>query len=264
MVSGESISVGIDQFKLEVVQAEVFPVYWINTPDYAAGFRAAKATPEEMQAEVDRIVQHCESVDENINVRDAGSARNFLYRNQIGLDCSAFVYHLVDRVLLADGRESLQHSLFVPRNSVISAASKDSWHDEHELTRSEAAELPEMVPLDWVCDTFKKEPVFQTNVARLCSAESSDGIEDLRSVVPGDLVYMTKSGKSKHVAIVTQVDGNEWEVWDSYREDDGYGGIMPHRVQITDPNAVLQDQKWTNFDKSRYDEFSVRRLKALS
>jgi hypothetical protein len=255
MVSAELLASNIEQFRLNVATQQVMPVYWINTPDYANGFKGAKGSPEELQAEIDRIIEHCQSVPEEINVNDTESARNFLYRNQVGIDCSAFVYHLIDKTLKSERDESFRKYLYVPKEGVITASTKDSWRVEHELTPTEIAELPPQVPLEWVCKTFNKEPASQVNVARLCNDEASSEVAELEEAQPGDLVSMKKNGKPKHVGVIVKTDGKEWEVWDSYREDAGYGGIMPHIVKIIGDDVV----HWSKFDANRYEGFIIRR-----
>ncbi len=258
MITSEVLRKKVEDFKLEVLDWKVFPVYWINTPDFGRGFLGAKGSPEQMQKEVARIIKASSNADEEINVVNAGSARNFLYRNQIGIDCSGFVFHLLSKSIGGTGR--LVDTLFVPRDTVIAASEKDSWKRVRELSDKDKRRLPEMVPMEWVCNTFSKEPQFLTNVKSFSSDETSAIVTDYSEVTVGDIVIMEKKGRYKHMGIVTDVNGMEWEVWDSYREDDGYGGVRRHEVEIVNPSLSLNLQHWTDFDTTRYDAYSVRRL----
>lgn len=255
----EALYEGIALFELDVNAYGVMPPYWINTPDYSNGFKGAKGSPEDMQGEVNRIVSECLEVDEAINVYDEESARNFLYRNQVGIDCSGFAYHLIDRVVEGNLGNSFSDYLFIPKEGVVAASKKETWRSAYDLTASEASNLPPMVPLNWVCETFEKEPASQVNVARLCNDAASAEVPDFYDIQAGDLIQMKRDGKSKHIGIVAEAAGNEFTMWDSYREDRGYGGIRPHSIKIIDASLPLETQKWLDFETTRYDEFIIRR-----
>ena len=149
------------------------------------------------------------------------------------------------------------------KKELIQAATKDSWKDEHILTDDEIANLPAQVPLRWVCTIFNKEPASQVNVARLCNDMGSVAVASLVEVQSGDLIAMGKNSKSKHVAIVISVEDNSIEIWNSYREDASYGGIMSHQIRIIDKDAPIEEQSWLGFDLRRYENFAIRRPKAF-
>ncbi len=263
MLTPEVLRTGIDQFELTVNDVEVMPVYWIITPDYGDGFKGAKGTPEDMQGEVIRILANCAEISEEVNVTSVNSARNFLYRNQIGIDCSGFVFNLFTRALESQGQESYAKSLYVPKPAIVQASTKESWRVEHELTAGELEDLPHQVPLEWVAKTFNKDLASQVNVARLCNDAASVAVPHLCETQPGDLIAMSKNGKSKHVAMVVEADDGLIEIWDSYRDDESYGGVMGHEIQIRDKTLPIEAQTWSDFDVSRYDNFAIRRPKAL-
>lgn len=264
MLTAEALRTGIEEFQLNVNGIEVMPVYWIIAPDYSDAFKGAKGTPEAMQSEVDRVLARCAEVSEEVNVRTVNGARNFLYRNQIATDCSGFGFNLLDRVTESEGLGSYADTIFVPRKAIIEASVKESWRVEHELTPDEIADLPTQVPLKWVSETFNKDLASQVNVVRLCNDAASIAVSHLCEVQPGDLIAMSKNGKSKHVAVIVEADDDLIEIWDSYRDDESYGGIMSHEIQIRDTNLPIESQTWTQFDTGRYDSFAIRRPKALT
>ncbi len=134
-------------------------------------------------------------------------AKEFNYK---GIDCSGFIYYVLDRTYLDTLGKSLMSDLSVPKEHVLNGARNlDEWKVAYELSDSEAATLADDVPMTWVVDTFKRKPVNLCRVAGLTSDYSSVEVE-LKNARIGDIVSMKREDDPiPHAGIITSVDKHQ-------------------------------------------------------
>jgi len=220
-----------------------------------------KTSPEELKRSADYIVSlYPGSTAEEIRqklVEGSLPKKEFNYK---GVDCSGFVYHVMHAIYQKVLNKELMDDLSVPKKDVLNGALKfDEWKSAYPLSDQEAKELPDDVPLRWVVETFKRNPVNLCRVAGLISDYSSVDIPvpDMR---PGDLVDIEGRGDYKfHVAIICGFDSKTVTIAHSTRIDPSdIGGVTFEKIPY-DKNKIDTEQM-----RSPCGFKAIRRLKSLS
>ncbi len=150
--------------------------------------------------------------------------REFLVDHNLGIDCSGFVYYILDAEVKAKTDKSLKNFLKPVKGGFLSRI------------------------------IFKFRVVRNTNVLLLADDKNSKKV-DLKNVEPGDFVVMMRYGKEKnkyHILIIESVEyENEvpkvlyyvhsmcWRVDGKYNH-----GIKKGKIEIIDLNKNLLEQNW--------------------
>jgi hypothetical protein len=173
--------------------------------------------------------------------------RLFMQNEGIGVDCSGFVYHVLDAWSLFDNKRSIRKFLKYD-NSVRTYIS---------------------VILRPSCNTSADTMTNSANTSRV----------RLKDVRPGDLLRLKGISRGDHIAIVTAVEMTNGHVtWFEFAQssqqfgDDN--GVRISRVLVSDDERSLLEQGWQDFDtdgvdwtykqlEKNYEDNGLRRLKFL-
>lgn len=194
-----------------------------------AGLRVSigKGTPAEIEEEV-RILAQREKL--NLETIEEDTARTFLKTHNIGIDCSAFAYYVLDAEVYSKTSKRLRSILKFP------------------YTTS---------PLRKLLTALRT--VENTNVKTLAHEKNSTEIP-LSQVRPGDMITILEGGRDHawyHVMIIQAVDYADngtpttLHYVHSYQwpTDGQYGhGVRSGSITVTDINAPLLAQSWKERD----------------
>lgn len=211
-----------------------------------------KGSPEDIYDEA-RLTALREKIDLESLTNE--QIKQFLVDHNLGVDCSALVYHVLQAELIAQGKKSLKSVLLFPRTGFL------RWYLTH------------------------LRPVENTNVTVLAD-EKNTHVVTLDQVCPGDLLVMEKTGAHHdrdHICIIHQVDREkntparihythsfEWSTDGKYNH-----GVRQGYIDILDTTKNLLDQRWLEQGRenshnetlnhaSQAEIFSLRRLNGLA
>mgnify|MGYP000207978281 CR=1 FL=1 len=204
-----------------------------------------KGTPQEIIDEAKIIsIQYKQDV---FRSNDPTVIRKFLIDHNLGVDCSAFVVHVMKAHLAERGADLLK-KIFITEKSNV---------------------------LRWLISQLR--PVEQISVNVLASEKNSDIVNNLEDIQAGDLIIMLKTGPKKernHILLVTETKDNvisyaHARAWSSEGQ---YGhGVSAGTITLNNPKGLLE-QTWEekgqlNQDNETYWEareaklLQVKRLK---
>ncbi len=200
---------------------------------------SGKGSPHEILEEVQSIF-----IKDHVNLASVTneSLKKVLTDSNIGIDCSAFAYYILDAESVALGRESIKKGIYF--NSAVGLIGKIRC---------------------------ALRPIENCDVSTFAHDKNSTKI-GLKNVQPGDFITMTngpEGGERNHILVVHQVDENKiyYSHAVAYPEDGVYGtGIKQGAIEITKPNESLTDQIWTEnilFIRAQKSQIELRRLNIM-
>lgn len=224
--------------------------YFINIRKQRAGLRVlvGKGDPGEIIREV-IVTAKYRGID--LGKMSSEQIREFMQNNNIGIECSGFVVHVLNYWLHQQGLRPLVKYLKFPNNNPIQKLKR--------LLR----------------------PVENISSNLLTSELNCQKIENLNEMLPGDLIRLKGRQKNaSHVLLVTKVILEDEKIVEfSYVESSrDYGkdnGIRESKVLITDSSKGLREQHWLDVDLEHkrnwtyenllkeYEDNGVRRIKNL-
>lgn len=236
-------------------QSLPFPNRTVKTPYFnnkrgklRGAFRArvGKGTPQEI---VDEARSIATSKRIALDALDQRGLTKFLVDENLGIDCSGFVYHVLDAELQALGKGTLEKYLAFP--NVLGFRK-------------------------WIA---RFRPAENTGVQTLAHEKNSVPVP-VSNIQPGDMIIILASekfGNPNHVLLVTKTSESFLHYVHSFQwSTDGiYGhGIREGTIEITDPNKPILDQVWKEDEKEGMQNetwklakeakvVEIRRLKAL-
>ncbi len=234
-ISKHSLKMIDDYFNLPLNGKKVPCPYYINVRKLRMGLRVliGKGSPDEI---VKESLIYEKLRDKDFSKMTVDEIRNFLTKRHIGIDCSGFVTHVLDYTLLKQGKKHLWKYLKHPRVNLYGKIAR-----------------------------FLR-PVENLSAETLTNDENTKAITNLDEIQPGDLIRAKGLRKnSYHIMLITEVEV-EHDVVKSFtyvhstREYADQHGVRKGKVIITDPNASLTKQKWTDEYKGRnwtYEEICV-------
>lgn len=152
--------------------------------------------------------------------------RIFLIENGIGVDCSGYVYHILDEEVRTRGKGRMKKNIKFP-----------------------FVRTPWRKILTWL------RPAEHAGVRTLAAKENSVRVP-LAKILPGDMIVMINTGPKhdrNHVLLVTKVDFDETNLPTTvyythsfhWRTDGRYGhGVKDGKIAITDRDKSVLDQIW--------------------
>jgi hypothetical protein len=202
-----------------------------------------KGSPEQIRKALIKTAQK-----HNLNLTEASTEeiKKLMVQHGIGIDCSGFVYHVLDRYL----RERYHTSLA-----------------RHILRYPGAIGVLERIVL-------RPQRVRRCSAATLTSKLNTIEIELVKDMQPGDMIRLTHADwKGKHIAIIVDVDAHyiTYAAASEYTKDPD---CHLAKIEIIDSTKGLEAQNWLEqtqdnkkyvhdaYDPTRGD--SVRRLKYLA
>ena len=230
--------------------------YFINSDDEKGGLRVlvGKGSPEEIEHEVKVWSQL-----KGFNLRKASieEIREFMIQHKIGIDCSGYLVHVINRWMKQNMGKRLVEELKFKDNS----------------------------PITWVKRRLRSAENIGANT--LTNEDNTTKIE-INDVKPGDLIRLKGLRKNAHhIAMVSEVDGDffgegetkkffvkSFRYIHSHRNYDDKHGVRSGEVKITHPGGELKDQDWTEVHKGKnwvyegllkeYHDNGLRRLNCLA
>ena len=201
-----------------------------------------KSSPEDISGAAEYIISLFPDIDAESLRRKLidGSLPEKNY-NHKGIECSGFVYHVMDRTYRDCLNKELVDDLSVPKSHVLNGGLKfNEWKAAHQLTQEEIEEMPEDVPMRWVVDTFKRKPQNLCRVPGLASDYSSILVDPV-DVRIGDLVHMQIAGESiPHITIITEISSDSMTMAHSARlNPEDAGGVSLETVPVIEGLADL-------------------------
>ncbi|MBI5222363.1 MAG: hypothetical protein HY980_02600 [Candidatus Magasanikbacteria bacterium] len=225
-----------------------------------SGARAAlrvlvgKGKPEEIVDEAVLI-----ALREKIDLKKLTDAevKKFLVEHNLGVDCSALAYYILDAELKSRGLSRLRRYLKYP-------------HIKNPIRK--------LITL--------LRPVENTGVYTLTRDENSRRVQ-LADIRPGDMITMLRTGPRhdyNHVLVVNEVKSKKYKVESGesekitiviqyihsfqYPEDGLYDhGVRQEKIEITDPNKDILEQNWSEPRMREYARTAkgvkIKRLFAL-
>jgi hypothetical protein len=224
------------EYHLEYKDIAFWTPYWINwatAPYHLGAPYAGKGTPTQLRSSlIKRLAQ------EETSPQTATQLQQLMVRYGLGIDCSGLAYHLLWRLLRRAYGIDLADILYVPKVDVLEAMVKPSWQ-KTATSRGEVEKLPSQIPLRQICQRFKKNPRYLTNVARLCSDKASIEVKAVKSARPGDLIKMT-GPSADHVAVI--IDQQPAVI--TYTDSRPPSGVSVKQVKVVNPDLGLEAQIW--------------------
>lgn len=170
----------------------------------------------------------------------------FMIKQGIGVDCSGFVYYILDQYLKKEKKRSLD-TLILRYPGIL-------------------GKIERLV--------LQKNRVRRSSAATLTNQLNTVKIEQVKDIRPGDMIRLTHADwKGKHIIIIVALD----EKFITYAMTSQYTKIQGARfgkILIKDKNKGLEAQEWLeetkkgkNYGKDAFDPKrgdSVRRLRVLS
>jgi hypothetical protein len=260
----------VDSYRLEVDGVAFWVPYWVNNPKLmgnatAPGVRGAfkgKGTPGQLVLSLQRVLAGGEH-----HPRTADGYRELMRSRGLGIDCSGFIYHVLDGWLRARGQGSLSSRLVTDREAVLEALrQRPSWQ-HRGVSEAEIHSWPHWVPLQLVYQRFHKSPRMLTAVATLVHPQVVEAVAAARDILPGDMIKFTSKQWGDHIALVVEQRSNELVIAESTEPADRLGGVTYSRVKITDPQRGLEYQGWeraASYDPGGATRDGVWRLKGLT
>lgn len=203
---------------------------------------AGKGAPQQIKNAVNLAVKK-----NKFNLSNANSQQiySFMESHGIGIDCSGFVYNVLDAYLRKEKNMTLDN--IVLRYSGL-------------LGRIERFIL-------------RKNRVRKCNADTLTNNLNTIKVEKVKDMQPGDMIRLTHSDwKGKHIAIIVDIS-SQYIVYAMTSEYTQIRGSHFGKIKILNPQRGLESQKWEeltkngkNYGKDAFDPKrgdSVRRLKVL-
>ena len=199
-----------------------------------------KGTPKEIQQETMLM-----GLRQHVDVKkfSADDLKKFLVDNNLGIDCSGFVYHVLDAHVRATKKTLLRKTLRFP-------FAKNPLRKLLTLLR----------------------PVENTNVQSLAHDKNSNTVP-VSDIQPGDMIAMVESkqvGNPDHIVLITDVVSDDtgsptalqyvhalnWSTDGQYNH-----GVRRGQITITNVDADILAQEWTE-DKKKNDNGNETYLRA--
>ncbi|MEK7645408.1 MAG: hypothetical protein AAB391_03805 [Patescibacteria group bacterium] len=224
----------IEQY-LSLPSLEVPAPYYNNRRHkLVAGLRAlaGKGLPEEIVEEAELF-----SIREKVNLASISwtDKTKFLVDHHLGIDCSGFVYHVLDAESRARGAGAMHSHI--------------SFHHRSFLRRLVARLRPAQ------------------NAGAITFAQPTNSREvDLAEAEAGDFIVMTHNSDARsfdHIILITHVDKATTHTTLTYTHsiawpsDGMYGhGVRTGTITVTDPLIKLADQVWEEHGKAGVENYT--------
>ena len=210
-----------------------------------------KGDPQELLDETETIIfkNHIDP-----DTLEGETLKRIMADENLGVDCSALAYHVLDAESQARGKGQIKRSL--------------KFIQAHGLKGFIAS---------------RTRPARLADVATFADDANSRHIE-LSGIRPGDMITMmdgSDDGERNHILVVHQIDRNDpsrpkihYTHAVAYPEDGLYGsGVKQGTIEIVDPSGNILEQAWQEngsaegaariLSRARHSKTDVRRLKWL-
>jgi hypothetical protein len=254
----QSLRLIAERYHLQIRSGRIWTPYWINSPEPPFRLNApyrGKATAGQLEAAVKRAL----TKEGHVNDTDA-AIRNYMKAHGLGVDCSGFVYHVLDQWLQGRGLRLAQF-LQIDRQEIEERNRRRPEYARRWGTRP----IPSSMPLLGASKIWGSDPVYRTGVRRLLDPRVVSEIILAHEIRPGDMIGMTNARDEDHIGLVLEITPAVITYADSaYETGDGVG---IREIEVGQTGHGLGDQRWSQSHifnpgvSGRVD--GVWRLKAL-
>lgn len=252
--------------------------YQIDEPGFRP-FRFAKASPKELQAELDRIVEAAADAGVDLGLDNAEALSKLLVQNGLGVDCSNYVFHVQSHIHNKLEIDPYSRTVFRAGDDIRNLhATKPSWQPKNtndgprEPTTLERRKLAaaDWLDVEWLSRIFGKDPAFITGSAHMSNDASSIAVE-AESTLPGDLIAFQKAGSGvvSHVGVVEHVsfdnDRTAVAFSHSWHSRDFEAGVRIDQIVVDHSTGTVEKASHDGLiDPRRYSAHHFRRPAALA
>ncbi len=241
-ISEKSLDI-IDQYQnFKIGNAVCSVPYYNNRTNALRGalrVEVGKGSPKDIFEEVQQI---CLKNKIDPNTLTSEELKAILVDNNIGLDCSAFAYYILNEESSSIGKGNIDKHLSFPYCSGILGKIK-----------------------------CKIRPIENTDV-KTFAHNSNSKIINLRDIRPGDVITMTggpNQNDRDHILIISRIEYQNFIVSTihythavSWPTDGQYGhGIHQGTIGIINPEKSILDQIWIENDKRNEENYTHSRAK---
>ncbi len=225
----------VNEFRLTAAGVTFWTPYWINIdapPFYKGAPYLGKGSPSQIKAAV------TEAIGSDTTAPSTPEAmRAFLTSKGIGVDCSAFVYRVLNGWLEWRGLGGLDQHLVLRRSEVL------GFWAAHPEAKGDliADDVPEYSKLADICREWDREPERITNVERLCHPETAHRIERLNEMRPGDMIRLSAPDGGPHMGLIIEVLEDRL-IW--AHSGITLNGVAYEDIRWAEPNEDLDKQIW--------------------
>ncbi len=224
-----------ERYRLRIGELQVWAPYWINSaedPFWLDAPYRGKATPGQLEYIVNRNLKLGQ-----VPSNSTAEVRNYMTSQGLGVDCSGFVYHVLDQWLQQSGLRLAQF-LVIDRPEI-----EERNRRRPELARSRGKyPLPVFMPLQDASRIWGTDSVYRTGVRRLLDRRLVDEIRRASQIKPGDMIGMTNKRGADHIGLVLELAENSIIYADSaYETGDG---VSIRDIKINQWEGDLHEQSW--------------------
>jgi cell wall-associated NlpC family hydrolase len=201
-------------------------------------FRAGKASPGELQGELDKIISRAEENGTDTGIENDDSVRKIAIQNGLGIDCSRFVFEALRRAYDRLELPEYTRTIFRGAENIRQIHNDRIWQPKdkegnvRELKPHEARRLDneDLLPVSWIAEVFGKDPEFISGSMHITNEPSSVEV-NANELLPGDLIAFRNAEKHtvSHVGIVGSVERSEPSIqvkfWHSWHTRDFESGL---------------------------------------
>lgn len=229
------------RYQLRLGHSAVWAPYWLNSPNDPFWMGApliGKGAPAQL-----RHAAQTAARGERVAPQSPEEWRLLMRRHGLGIDCSGFVYHVLDAWLRQQGSKGLAVGLVC---TAVEIAARNRRYPEL-ARRWRIAGGPQTVPaqmsLGEACDLWGLSAASWVNVRRLVDPAAVQPIYAADELRPGDLIVTSKAG-TDHIGVVVSRFAKKVVYADSAHDAQGLGGVTRRQIQLEHPGMGLEAQMW--------------------
>jgi len=214
----------LDYEKMYIAGKKIITPYYMNKRKAKdLQVLVGKGSPKEIQRET-YVVAQAKGID--LKKLSEKELKEFLENQDIGIDCSGFVVHVLNASLRADKKKPIFHYL---------------KYEDSSFKRKIAITL---------------RPVSNTSANTLTSLLNTDKIS-INKTRPGDVIRLkSKRKNSHHILLIEKVvteDNNVSEIYYVHSSESyvNYNGIKHSQIVIKDNLQPLEKQNWQEVENNR-------------
>jgi hypothetical protein len=258
----------VQDYCLEIDGVKFWTPYWrdqlpsVDNPVPLTGPYKGKGTPPQLLHNLEGYLKT--STERRPN--DPELYRQLMHQLHLGVDCSAFVFYVLEQWLALQGI-SLADNLFKPRQDLLVDFDNPVYKHPAKITRELLESLPEQVPLSTIQDFWGNHPIRLAGVIYLTSDAATVRVVTASQVQPGDMLRSTGTDGILHCIVIVKREGAHLTYAHSARETPhDIGGVEYGEITITQPHKAITEQQWQDpsFLRAQFAEQPVHRLRVLA
>lgn len=272
MTDSELLRSLVDKYQLEVDGVKFWTPYWREgEPLGATDDAEAGKGPYKGKGSAHLIKGWLEEHAPGEPLDAEGYRRYMREQLHLGVECSGFIYHVLESFLQKKFDEDLADYLYKSRSALLADFDRFGSPHRPEVTREFLEELPEQVALSKIQEFWGNAPVNLAGAKFLVSTVANEAFADVSRLQPGDQIAMTGHDEVEHVLLVIGVEEGVITYVHSggtHGKPDYYGGVEYGQIRVTDLEKSIHEHEWVGNGKlileaHYFDDKPLRRLKVL-